>query len=58
MTNKEMILDCLNQDDEAFTQILKYLLLKLKVFWQKWSKKDIFLLIIIGKMNMMNIHIL
>ena len=58
MTNKEMILDCLNQDDEAFTQILEYLLLKLKVFWQKWSKKDIFLLIIIGKMNMMNIHIL
>lgn len=24
MTNKEMILDCLIQDDEAFTQIVEY----------------------------------
>ena len=24
MTNKEMILDCLIQDDEAFTQIIEY----------------------------------
>ena len=24
MTNKELILDCLIQDDEAFTQILEY----------------------------------
>ena len=31
MTNKEMILDCLNQDDEAFTQILEYFELAVKI---------------------------
>ncbi len=31
MTNKEMILDCLIQDDEAFTQIVEYFTLAAKV---------------------------
>ena len=31
MTNKEMILDCLIQDDEAFTQIVEYFELAVEV---------------------------
>ena len=31
MTNKEMILDCLIQDDEAFTQIVEYFELDVEV---------------------------
>ena len=31
MTNKELILDCLIQDDEAFTQIVEYFELDVEV---------------------------
>ncbi len=31
MTNKEIILDCLNQDDEALTQIVEYFELPPKI---------------------------